>query len=272
MGTQPSRDEIAAIAQAAFVPLHRLPADRRQRGTVWRSCGRANRCRSRRRPIASGKVGTNLPRYSGHDAVLGDRKFIDDMTVPGMLYGALRLADHPRATVLAIDATAALAMPGVHRVVTAADVPGERYVGLIEKDWPVFVAIGEETRCTGDVIAGVVADTQRLARAAAEAIVVKYDVQGAGDRSARSARAGRAAGASEARHESVEQVGAQAGRRRSGRSPSRRMCSKTRIARSRSSTCFWSPRRASRCRSMIGDADRRWARCRWLNAQQTGRR
>ena len=125
----------------------------------------------------SGKVGTNLPRYTGHDAVLGDRKFIDDMTVPGMLYGALRLADHPRATVLAIDASAALAMPGVHRVITAADVPGDRYVGLIEKDWPVFVAIGEETRCTGDVIAGVVADTQRLAREAAEKIVVKYDVQ-----------------------------------------------------------------------------------------------
>ena len=35
----------------------------------------------------SGKVGTNLPRYTGHDAVLGDRKFIDDMTVPGMQIG-----------------------------------------------------------------------------------------------------------------------------------------------------------------------------------------
>lgn len=126
---------------------------------------------------ASGKVGTNLPRYTGHDAVLGDRKFIDDMTVPGMLFGAVRLADHPRATVLSIDASTALAMPGVHRVVTAADVPGNRYVGLIESDWPVFVAIGEETRCAGDVIAGVVADSQRLARLAAERIVVHYDVK-----------------------------------------------------------------------------------------------
>lgn len=125
----------------------------------------------------SGKVGTSLPRYTGHDAVLGDRKFIDDMTVPGMLYGALRLADHPRATVLEIDATEAFAMPGVHCVVTAADVPGERYVGLIEKDWPVYVALGEETRCTGDVIASVVADTQRLARDAAAKIIVKYDVK-----------------------------------------------------------------------------------------------
>jgi xanthine dehydrogenase molybdenum-binding subunit len=124
----------------------------------------------------SGKVGTSLLRYSGHDAVLGDRKFIDDMTVPGMLYGAVKLAEHPRATVLEIDASAALTMPGVHRVFTAADVPGERYVGLIEKDWPVYVAIGEETRCTGDVIASVVADTQRLAREAADKIVVKYNV------------------------------------------------------------------------------------------------
>jgi xanthine dehydrogenase molybdenum-binding subunit len=125
----------------------------------------------------SGKVGTSLPRYTGHDAVLGDRKFIDDMTVPGMLFGALRLADHPRATVLEINATAALATPGVYRVVTAADVPGERYVGLIEKDWPVFVALGEETRCTGDVVAGVVADSQRLAHEAAAKITVKYNVK-----------------------------------------------------------------------------------------------
>jgi CO/xanthine dehydrogenase Mo-binding subunit/aerobic-type carbon monoxide dehydrogenase small subunit (CoxS/CutS family) len=124
----------------------------------------------------SGRVGTDLPRYTGHDAVLGDRKFIDDMTLPGMLYGAIRLTDHPRATVLSIDPSRALALEGVHRVVTAADVPGERYVGLIEKDWPVFVAIGEETRCTGDIIAGVVAETQRLARRAAALIDIEYEV------------------------------------------------------------------------------------------------
>ncbi|HEY3393204.1 MAG TPA: molybdopterin cofactor-binding domain-containing protein, partial [Lacipirellulaceae bacterium] len=124
----------------------------------------------------SGKVGTSLPRYTGHDAALGDRKFIDDMTVPGMLYGAVRLAVHPRAKVLAIDPSRALALEGVHRVVTAADVPGDRYVGLIERDWPVFVAIGEETRCTGDIIAGIVADSQRLARKAAKLIDIEYEV------------------------------------------------------------------------------------------------
>ena len=124
----------------------------------------------------TGKVGTNLKRYKGHEAVLGDRDFVDDMVVPGMLYGALRLSDHPRATVVSIDASPALALPGVHRVVTAGDVPGDRYVGLIEKDWPVFVALGENTRCTGDVIAGVVADNQHLARRAAELIEIEYEV------------------------------------------------------------------------------------------------
>jgi selenium-dependent xanthine dehydrogenase len=125
----------------------------------------------------SGKVGTSLPRYTGHDAVLGDRKYVDDMTVPGMLYGALRLADHPRATVLKIDASRALELEGVHQVFTAKDVPGEIYVGLIEKDWPVFVAQGHDTRCTGDVIAAVVADNQRLARKAAELLDIEYLVK-----------------------------------------------------------------------------------------------
>ena len=124
----------------------------------------------------SGKVGTSLPRYTGHDAVLGDRQYVDDMTVPGMLFGGLRLSDHPRATVLKIDASKALAMDGVHSVVTAEDVPGDRYVGLIESDWPIFVAIGENTRCTGDVIAAVIADTQHIAREAAALIDVEYDV------------------------------------------------------------------------------------------------
>ena len=73
--------------------------------------------------------------------------------------------------------TAALEMEGVERVITAADVPGDRYVGLIVKDWPILVAIGEETRCVGDIIAIVVAKDQYTARKAAEKIVVDYEVR-----------------------------------------------------------------------------------------------
>ena len=56
-------------------------------------------------------------------------------------------------------------------------MPGKRYVGLITPDWPILVAVGEETRCVGDVLAVVVADDQRTARAAARAINVEYEVR-----------------------------------------------------------------------------------------------
>jgi xanthine dehydrogenase molybdenum-binding subunit len=139
-----------------------------------------SRVRLGRRPLPeadqSGRVGTSLPRYAGAEAVLGDRPFIDDMTVPGMLHGAVRLADYPRALVRKIDIGPAMALDGVIRVVTHRDVPGDRFVGLIEQDWPVFVAEGEETRCVGDVVALVVARDMRTARRAAGLIEVDYQV------------------------------------------------------------------------------------------------
>jgi len=125
----------------------------------------------------SGKVGTSLKRYRGHELVLGDFKYIDDIEIEGSLYAAMRFSEHPRALVKGIDASAALAMDGVERVITAADVPGDRHVGLIIHDWPILVAIGEETRCVGDIIAIVVAKDQYTARKAAEKIVVDYEVR-----------------------------------------------------------------------------------------------
>jgi len=124
-----------------------------------------------------GRVGTSLPRYEAREFVLGERPYIDDMAFPDMLHGAVRLADHPRALVKHIDISRALEIPGVIQIVTAADTPGQRYQGLIYKDWPIFVALGEETRYVGDVIAAVAAVDRRTARKAAEAIVVDYEVR-----------------------------------------------------------------------------------------------
>lgn len=126
---------------------------------------------------AAGGVGTALPRYRGRESVLGEKPYVDDLKVPGMLRAALRFSDHPRALVRAIDTRKAAAVAGVHRVITAADVPGDRYVGLIEQDWPVLVAIGEETRCVGDILAIVVADTEDIARAAAAFIAIDYEIR-----------------------------------------------------------------------------------------------
>jgi CO/xanthine dehydrogenase Mo-binding subunit/aerobic-type carbon monoxide dehydrogenase small subunit (CoxS/CutS family) len=122
----------------------------------------------------SGKVGTSLPRQDAEQYVLGIRPFIDDMKVPGMLYGAFLFSPHPRIMVKRIDTAFAATQPGVVRIVTAADVPGHRYQGVIYKDWPLFIAEGETTHCIGDMLAAVAATTERAARAAIEHIVVDH--------------------------------------------------------------------------------------------------
>ncbi|HJW21915.1 MAG TPA: molybdopterin cofactor-binding domain-containing protein, partial [Candidatus Limnocylindrales bacterium] len=127
-------------------------------------------------PDRSGTPGSRTARYQAAELALGDRPFVADLRVPDMLHGALRFADHPRAVVRRIDVRRAAAQPGVVVVVTAADVPGERYQGLIRADWPVFVAEGETTRCVGDVLAAVAATTRRAAREAAALIEVEYQV------------------------------------------------------------------------------------------------
>ena len=120
-------------------------------------------------------VGQSFARYQGLALALGDRPYVADMTRPGMLAGAVVLSPHARARVLAIDTRAALALPGVRAVATAADVPGNRWYGLLYADWPGLVAIGEEVRCVGDVVAAVAADDERTARAAAALVEVSYE-------------------------------------------------------------------------------------------------
>ncbi|MCH7876389.1 MAG: selenium-dependent xanthine dehydrogenase [Gemmatimonadetes bacterium] len=121
-------------------------------------------------------VGSTSVRYRGLDHAMGTKDYIADMRVEGMLHGVMLLSEHPRAKIVTIDPAPALAMPGVERVLTASDVTGRRHVGLIVEDWPIFVAQGEITRCVGDVLALVVADTAFRAQRAAAAVAVRYEV------------------------------------------------------------------------------------------------
>jgi selenium-dependent xanthine dehydrogenase len=121
-------------------------------------------------------VGSKLPRYEAREFALGERPYIDDMSFPGMLHGAVLLSEHPRARVRRIDTAEARRIDGVVEIVTAVDTPGRRSQGLIYNDWPIFVAEGEETRYVGDVIAAVAAVDRHTARRVAQAIVVDYEV------------------------------------------------------------------------------------------------
>ena len=127
-------------------------------------------------PSVDGGVGRPAPRYDGEAQVLGEQTFVGDMTAPGMLHGAVRFSDHPRALVRRIDIRAAQRHPGVVRVATSRDIPGERVQGLISADWPMLVAEGEETRYVGDMLAAVAAHSRAAARAAAALIEVDYEV------------------------------------------------------------------------------------------------
>ncbi len=126
--------------------------------------------------ITAGGVGGRGTKYEGQALTLGDRGFIDDMEPAGCLHGAVVLSEHARADIHAIDSSAAMAMPGVVAVFTAADVPGELRSGLIHKDWPTFIPIGGRTSYLGDVLALVVAETRAQARAATSAVAINYGV------------------------------------------------------------------------------------------------
>ncbi len=167
----PTRDE---IARAIDVHLCRCTGYRKIVDAIeWMARGR--RGEEIPEPTAEGGVGARLARYDAVRTALGERPYVDDLDRPGLLHGALVLSRHARARVLRIDTTKACAHPGVVAVVTAADVPGERWYGLIEHDWPGLVAEGEEVRCVGDVLAAVAASDRHTARAAAALVEVDYE-------------------------------------------------------------------------------------------------
>jgi aldehyde oxidoreductase len=121
-------------------------------------------------------IGYSFPKYGAYEKALGMSPYVNDLRFEGMLHGVLKFSEHPRARVLAIDTSRCGELPGSVRVFTAGDIPGERHQGLLVKDWPMMVAVGEETRCVGDVLACVVAESEESARRAVEAIEVSYEV------------------------------------------------------------------------------------------------
>lgn len=124
---------------------------------------------------AGAHVGERTVRVDAQEKLLGSGEFVDDMQLPGMLYGAVLRAKYPRALVKKIDTAAARALPGVELVLTAHDVPGQRLLGHVVHDWPVMIAEGEETRYVGDALAILAASSEAIARRAVDLIRVEYE-------------------------------------------------------------------------------------------------
>lgn len=124
----------------------------------------------------TGAVGEKTCRVDAIPKTLGTAKYANDYYFEGMLYGKNVFSKHARAKVLSINTEKALNMPGVVAVYTAKDIPGNRYIGHLAKDWPGMIDVGEETKCIGDTLAMVVAETFEEACAAVKAVEVDVEV------------------------------------------------------------------------------------------------
>ena len=119
-------------------------------------------------------VGDRAFRTDVRGKVLGSGAYCDDLYLDGMVHASAVRSQYPRAKVLDIDASKALAMPGVLAVLTAEDVPHNK-VGHIQQDWDVFIAKGDITRCVGDAICLVVAEDEKTMEKAKKVIKVSYE-------------------------------------------------------------------------------------------------
>ena len=120
------------------------------------------------------QVGDRAFRTDVREKVLGIGEYCDDVRMEGMAYGSAVRSQYPRARILDIDASQALALPGVLAVLTADDVPHNK-VGHIQQDWDVFIAKGEVTRCVGDAICLVVAENEDILREAKKLVKIDYE-------------------------------------------------------------------------------------------------
>ncbi len=126
-------------------------------------------------PGASGKAGERLQRVDAKDKALGTAKYADDIYMEGMLFGGAVRSAYPRAKVLSIDVSEAKKAPGVARVMTAADLPGNHKIGHLKKDQYVLVGVGEITSFLGDPIVLIAAQTKEQLARAKELVKVTYE-------------------------------------------------------------------------------------------------
>ena len=120
-----------------------------------------------------GGVGESVRRIDGIPKVKGAFAYGSDLWAEDMLWGHTLRSPHAHAAISGLDISQAVASPGVHAVLLADDVPGQRTFGLDFADQPVLA--WDRVRYQGEPVAIVAADHPELARRAAERIRVSYE-------------------------------------------------------------------------------------------------
>jgi CO/xanthine dehydrogenase Mo-binding subunit len=121
----------------------------------------------------NGVLDTNEIRVEGRDKVSGKQLYTADIHQPNMLWAAFTTSPLAHARIVSIDTSAAKRVPGVHAVLTSADIgPGKRS-GRMLYDLPVLAY--ETVLFIGDRVAAVAAETREAAEEAARLVEVEYE-------------------------------------------------------------------------------------------------
>ncbi|HPW56556.1 MAG: xanthine dehydrogenase family protein [Thermoanaerobaculaceae bacterium] len=115
-----------------------------------------------------GPLGGSHARPDASAKVAGLTRYVGDLALPGMLHAALATSRVASARIRSLDTRAALAVPDVVAVLTAADVPGQNSIGAVFGDQPLLVT--DRVRMVGDRLALVAARTPEAAWIAARAV------------------------------------------------------------------------------------------------------
>jgi len=118
-------------------------------------------------------VGISATRPDGKEKARGDFLFSNDLSAEDMLWGQTLRSPYPSAKIRKIDFSQALAIEGVHAILTADDVPGENIFGLEHPDQPVLAF--DMVRYVGEPVAIVAANHPEVAKKAVDAIYVDYE-------------------------------------------------------------------------------------------------
>ena len=124
-------------------------------------------------------IGKRITKLDAPEKAAGMTRYIHDINLSGQLHGKILRSARVHALIKRIDTSKARALPGVHAVITGADVPNQVPIGVGKDHLPLKT---DRVRSLRDEIAAVAADSEEIALAALKLIEVEYeDLQVIGD-------------------------------------------------------------------------------------------
>ena len=121
-------------------------------------------------------IGGDDTRLDARDKVMGKAHYVQDMDLPGMVFAKVLRSPHHHAKIKSLKIDDAASIPGVLRIVTAKEIPGENGFSVYSQDEPILVPVGDTAKMKGAPIALIVAQCEAIADLALSKIEVEYQV------------------------------------------------------------------------------------------------